>query len=189
MPTLIFLLLIWFAPLSVAPLNPKISYYVLLLIFISTFIIPLISVYVLKATANISSYAMPERDERVVPFLFISVFYGLTTYMFIKYHEFNSTITVLLASITLIIFISAIISIFWKVSIHSIGISGLVGFLLAINYKFPDNRLLLPLVISICFAGIIMSARLYLNTHKLDEVLGGSIIGFLICFSAGYFFL
>ena len=84
--------------------------------------------------------------------------------------------------------ILTVLNFFLKVSIHSAGMAGLVGFILAIGYKFPGHQLLFPIVFSILIAGLVMSARLFLNSHNPKEVLVGSVLGFSVCFLAVYVF-
>ncbi len=72
---------------------------------------------------------------------------------------------------------SACITLFYKVSIHSAAIWGIVGILLPLN-KISNGVLLIPTVIIIVFAGLVMSSRLMLNAHTPREVLSGSLLGF-----------
>ena len=77
---------------------------------------------------------------------------------------------------------SASITLFYKVSIHSAAIWGIVGILLPLN-KVADGLLLIPTVILIVAAGLVMSSRLMLNAHTPREVLVGSLLGFGVGFS------
>ncbi len=76
---------------------------------------------------------------------------------------------------------SAGITLFYKVSIHSAAIWGIVGILLPLN-KVADGLLLIPTIILIVAAGLVMSSRLMLNAHTPREVLVGSLLGFGVGF-------
>ena len=78
----------------------------------------------------------------------------------------------------------ALLSTVFKISAHSAGAWGVVGFITAINFKYPDSQLFFPIIMSIVLAGAINSARLYLNEHDLNEVGWGSVLGFVISFGA-----
>ncbi len=84
--------------------------------------------------------------------------------------------------ITALIVIAMIVTLFYKISIHSLAITGLIGILLPLNKITEDNRLLFPTVLVICAAGLVMSARLKLGAHTPREVMHGSLIGFIVGF-------
>ncbi|MEQ8926166.1 MAG: PA-phosphatase, partial [Fulvivirga sp.] len=111
----------------------------------------------------------------------------LTTYLFASKVVLGYTLIVIFSTITLIILLVTIISNFYKISAHSAGAWGMVGFMTALNFKYPDSRLFFPVILAIIMAGIINSSRLLLNQHNLNEVIAGSIMGFLVCFGSIYF--
>ncbi len=188
MPTLLFFILLYFASYVGSKLNDEGIAYLLLVIFITTCVLPIFCIAVLKFTNNIADFALEDKRERVIPFIFISMFYAVTTYMFATKIKLGELYIVIIASITLLLVVVTIITFFWKISTHSTAISGVVGFILAVGYKFSDEQLLLPLVIVVFLAGLVMSSRLYLNSHKPIEILGGSILGFIFSFIAVYIF-
>lgn len=188
-PTIIYAVIFGFAPLLARPLSDTALLYILGAVFITTFVIPLCCIAVLRFSAYIPSMSMRNRRERVVPFLFVSVFYAITTYMFYAKMQLNLVLIVIMLAITVITFLLALVTVFWKVSIHSAAVMGMVGFFIAIMIRFPLSNLLLPLVLSVLMAGVVMSARLYLNEHKPEEVLIGGLMGFVFCFGAVLFWV
>ena len=142
----------------------------------------------LRSTKFISSYHMENRKERIIPFAFITVFYSITGIMFLINSTVNSIFVVFFFTIAATVLALTILTLFLKVSIHSAGIAGLFGFILAINYRFPGNELLIPIVCLVLFAGLVMSARLFLNSHNPREVLVGTILGFGVCFLSVFVF-
>ncbi len=184
MPSILFAILFYFSPLVIQPLPQTDKPLFLLIIAITTFIIPLISIVMLKITGTISSYEMSHRRERIVPFSFITVFFGITTYLFLSKFSLDAVFYVILISISCSILLVTITTMFWKVSAHSVGIMGTIGIIVAINYKFPGNALLVPMVLMVLAAGLVMSARLYLNSHKPNEVFVGGLGGFVVNYLA-----
>ena len=154
----------------------------LLVVLLTTCFIPILSMIMFRATNFISSYYMEERPERILPFSFITIFYVLTSYLFSNNDSLNSIFAVILWVITVLVFFLTIITLFYKISVHSAGVAGLVGLVMAINYKFPGNPLLGPIILTILAAGLVMSSRLYLNSHKPREVLTGCLLGFFISY-------
>src|SRR5699024_10414806 len=125
---------------------------------------------VLRFSSYLPSMTMAQRKERVVPFSFISIFYGITTYMFYAKMQLNLVLIMIMLGITLISFLVALLTMFWKISAHSAALAGSAGFFLAVMVRFSLSDLLWPLVVSIIIAGAVMSARLYLNAHRPKEI-------------------
>lgn len=186
MATGLVAILYYFAPSVIQPISEASIIPILLMVFILTYIIPLISIGMLKLTSSISSFKLSNRKERLMPFFFVTIYYALTTYLFANKVVLGRTLIIIFLAITAIIFLVAVITIFYKISAHSAGAWGLVGFLLGLYFKYPDNHLYYPIMAFIVLAGIINSSRLYLNEHDLEETFWGSILGFSISFGAIY---
>lgn len=186
MPTILFSVLFFYSPTLAKPLSDQALYYILLAIFITTFLIPVFSMGALKMSSYITDFTMVNRKERILPFLFISVFYAVTTYMFYSKIKLNTVFIIIMSTITVLSFLITFITIYWKISAHSAGVSGVVGFILAIIYKFSQVNLLIPLIFAVLLAGIVMSSRLYLNSHEPEEIWAGSMLGFIGSFGSIY---
>jgi hypothetical protein len=193
MPSLLFALLFYYAPVIAQPINPKAANYLLLAIFITTFVLPMISITALRFSDIIShnkfnAYSLLRRQDRILPFFFTGIFYLITTYMFFSKFRVNQVLIVILAAITVIIFLVSLISLFIKVSAHAASAGALIGFLISLGYKYPDTKMIWPLVAGLLLAGAVMSARLYLNTHKPTDILVGCLLGLLISGGAVFWF-
>jgi membrane-associated phospholipid phosphatase len=94
---------------------------------------------------------------------------------------------VVLSSITFSIAIVTLITVFWKISAHSVGICGVIGFMFGFYQKYADPLLFYPILAIILLAGILMSARLYLNAHTPAQVFAGGLLGLTISFTTIYF--
>lgn len=184
MLTFSFLLINSILPDLVRPLG----WVMLPFLFITTFIIPLFGVSILRYSGSISSLNLEKREERFLPFLFVTIFYTITTVMFVLKIEAHGTVSLMLVATTLLIFILMLVSFFFKISIHSAAISGVVGFLMVLTFNHPESHLIYALLACIILSGIVMSSRLYLNMHTPIEILCGSMVGILICFGTMYFF-
>jgi len=186
--TLLIVVLFFFAPALLQPINAANVYPVLGAIFVLTFVIPIFSVGMLKLTKSISSLKLENHKERFMPFFFIAVYYGLTAYLFAYKLQLSEVIVVIFSATSAVIFIVAIVSLGYRISAHSAGAWGIVGYLVSIHFKFSGGELLYPLIGSIIIAGLISSSRLALNSHKPSEVYLGGLLGFIICFSSIFIF-
>ena len=179
MPTTVFAIILYLAPEAARPLNLDQSQDLLLLLGLTTFFIPLLSLGFLKLSSSIKSFQMGSRRERTVPFFFMASFYGLTAYMFITKIRVNEFLTVILITIATLVFVIALLTVYIKVCVHSAAIAAVVGFMLGIMVKVPSTSLFYPLIGGIIMLGATMSARLSLNVHTPAEVVVGSGLGFI----------
>lgn len=182
MPTLLFALLFYYAPVITQPINAKAANYLLLAVFITTFLLPMVSITALRFSdflhkGKITALSIPNRKDRVIPFFFTSLFYIITTYMFFSKFKVSQVLVIILAAATLIIISVSLCTIFIKVSAHSASASAFIGFLVGLGLKYPQEQLLWPLLVLLLLGGLVMSARLYLGTHRPLDVLVGSILG------------
>jgi len=152
------------------------------LIFVTTFIIPVLSLYILKLSGSISSISLGDKNERITPMIYTSVMYGVTAYMFANKLELGEMISVYLGVSTLLILLAVIITIFWKISLHGIGVGGFIGFLLGLGKQtsLAYFEFILPLLFVI--AALVLSARLKLNAHTPMQVYVGFVLGIFISF-------
>lgn len=171
-------------PVALDPLRREAFMGFLIVIFLITFLLPAINIAIFRLFGSITSFSMRDRRERIIPFYFIAVLYLGMTLLF--YWKFNMNLTdnvlkFLLIMNTLVI-VSAIITPFYRISIHSVGMCGLLGVLLPLNTVSEDGALLYPTVFLIVLAGVVMSSRLQLNAHTPREVMLGGMMGFAISF-------
>lgn len=170
---------LWF-PLGLDPLKEENHWGFIGLIFGITFVLPALNISMFKAFGMIQSFSMDERRERVLPFSFVTILYVLVTYLFfiktrVSLHD-NLLKFLLVADV--LILLSTIVTLFYKVSIHSLAAWGMIGILLPLNKVSEDGALFYPTIGAILAAGIVMSSRLQLNAHTPREVLVGALIGF-----------
>jgi len=151
------------------------------LIFITTFIIPVLSLFILKMSGSISSMLLERKEERLTPMIYTAVMYGITAYMFSSKLELGEMISVYLRISTVLILLTGVITIFWKISLHGVGIGGVIGFLMGLNQQTQLAYFGILLSGLFLIAAIILSARLRLNVHSPQQVYIGFVLG--ICSS------
>jgi len=193
LPTYIVILLGYFSPLSISPLNTLEGRTFLIgLIFLSSFFLPflLIVLYIMikEKQWSINSFLMQESKSRVFPFLLIGIFYTMLVYFIRLSPQINNLIAIIMSCITISILLLTLISNFYKISAHATGISGMIGLLAVVNNKAPDSTLFYPLIVLIFLAGCLISARLFVNSHTPNQVLSGIFLGLCSGLSC-YFFI
>ncbi len=81
---------------------------------------------------------------------------------------------------TFVILIAEIITFFWRISLHTIGMGGLLGFFLEMMLHLPGTSIftiLFPFLV--IAAGLVGTARLYLQAHTSAQIYVGYVVGFL----------
>lgn len=183
MPTYIYGLIWLFAPAILRPFPVSAAPFLLLIIFLSTFLMPALGAWVYHLSGNTSSLEMWHRRERLVPLAFTVIIYGITTYLMKEKMMLNRSLWLIMAGITATVAITAAVTYFWKISAHAIGIGGTWGLVLMIGIG-QGYPMLLPFAITSLVLGLVCSARLQLNAHSPVQVLGGLALGSLA--SMGY---
>lgn len=146
-----------------------------------TFIFPAANIVMLKAFGTIRSLEMEKRKDRLLPFMMITVFYGVVCAMFYYKVSMNLNFNKIMLIATALTAVATVMTFFFKISIHSLAMGGALGIIMPLN-KAAGGTLLYPVALLIVLAGLVMSARLYLQVHTLREVGYGAALGFLVGF-------
>jgi membrane-associated phospholipid phosphatase len=167
-------------PSALFPINAESFRSFLLLIFLMTFALPVVSVSFFRIFGMVKSFSMEERSERVRPFFFIAVLYAFITWLFISKSgmNLNDSFLKLLIIIDALVLLATVITFFYKISVHSMGIMGMLGILFSLNRIAENNSLFIPTIVVLIIAGLVMSSRLQLNSHTPRQVMFGATIGF-----------
>lgn len=186
MSTYLFSIIVWLSPYNVLPVGFSTTGSVVLiaLVWITTFLIPALSLFVLKMSGNITSLTLKNREERITPIIYTTVMYGVTTYLFGVKVELGPLISVLLAISTLLIGLTGLITLFWKISIHTLALGGLIGMLMAINQNTSIPNITVMLSALFVLSGVVASARLKLNAHSPVQVYSGFVLGVFVSFAS-----
>jgi hypothetical protein len=178
-------MLSFLVPSLLYPISMESQFGFILLIFLMTFILPALNIGFFRMFGTISSFQMKTRRERILPFTFISVLYCVVTYLFYTKTRVSleDNLFRLLLIIDCLVVFATVITVFYKVSIHSLGICGMLGIIFPLNTMANSHILFYPTLITLVLAGVVMSARLKLNAHTPREVLVGAVTGFSISFT------
>ena len=96
-----------------------------------------------------------------MPFAFIAILYIVVTYLFYARTriDLNDNLLKFLVIIDGLVLVAAIVTFFYKVSVHSMGMCGMIVILLPLNKISEDGALFYPTIAVIVLAGLVMSAR------------------------------
>lgn len=165
--------------------------YIYLIIGILTILAPLLSMVIMYYNKIITSMHLANREERVYPFILV-VFYYFLAYYYVRFQipeELKHQALLGFSFGILVLFVACfILNFYTKVSIHSAGVFGLAGTLLAYSQtqlppigEYNATNLFL-VVYLLVVAGLVSGGRLFLKAHDVSEVIWGSAFGFGIMY-------
>jgi len=167
------------------------------LLFISVFLLsvffPIFTIVVMKLVGFIDSIEIKDRKERVMPLIITGVFY---LWLFVNIRQNSivpSAFSIFVLGATIALFVAFFINNFSKISLHTVGMGGLVAMVFIIRSFFSYNvfyfnfgpigsyaiSLDLILFLAILFAGLVGTSRLHLNAHRKQEIYMGYLVGIL----------
>jgi membrane-associated phospholipid phosphatase len=197
MPTIIFGILFYVAPEAIQNLElfndsarvgvMSLKIGLLLLIFLQTFILPVFTIYCLHRFGFVNDLKMETLEDRRLPYIVtVAIYTFVATFFTMKLKQLPE-VAIILTGIAFSIAAVAIISLYWKISAHAVGISGTLGALIGIVIKFQSYELFYPIIAVILIGGLLIAARLKLNAHTPAQVIAGSFLGLIISLSVVLF--
>ncbi len=181
-PTYLVFVLAWFIPrFLLIPSTATIKFAAL--VFSMTFILPAANLLMFKAFGTIPSLEMHNRRERILPFVLITLVYAVIAGMFFYKVSVNVNFNKVMLIEVALAFVATLATFYEKVSIHSMAICGALGIVVPLNKAVDDGSLVLPTAVLLVVAGIVMSARLYLNAHTPRQIMYGAFLGFAVAFT------
>ena len=145
-----------------------------ILIF-STMFLPLISIFWLMQKGKVSSLEMSNHKERSLPLFKTVIWMSFGYYLLQNLLFYTPILKAELLGAILIILLAAIISKFWKISLHLLGIGGVVGVFIALQIMHGDFLYLLLLFILL--SGLLGVARIKQKAHNYTQVYAGFLVG------------
>jgi hypothetical protein len=185
MPT--YGILIMFQAGSVAAFLPwEVKQYVLMVVVANTLVLPMLLLPIFVKRRMAKDYNFSDKKERMLPLLFTFILYAITFY-FIGGISLPSIIKGFLLGSTIAILLTFVVNFFWKISIHMVGIGGLMGMIFLVILKLLSS-IVGFLLVGFLFSGVIGTSRLYLGEHNLKQIAGGYALGMITMICTIYLF-
>ena len=178
MPSYAFSLLMYTNPYINMMISDSTKNVVIIILSLFTIILPILTAIILKQLRVIDSIYMKTTEERKWPFVFTLVWYYMAFQLLAKLYIPQSFLLLMLGAISAI-GLSLIITLRWKISIHMLGVGGLIGAIIGISHRFQFDHSNLIMLLLI-FAGLIGFARLKTHSHNYRQVYVGFLLGFLV---------
>lgn len=159
---------------------------ILILVMANNVLLPMALATLLYARGAIRTFNARDRNERVLLLTFSLVMYSLTAFLLLRM-QVPGLFRAFFISIAIVTFITLLITVFYRISLHASGIGGLLVlvFFMAGLYHIS---MVWQTVTVLLLGGAVLSSRIYLEDHSPAEVWTGLFAGAAIM-GASLFFL
>lgn len=161
-----------------------------LTIFFNSIFIPAVAIVLMWRLEFIKSLDMQERQERIGPLIVVSISY-LWLFLNIKnYYMIPIPFSRFVLGALIAIFLAFFVNNFSKISLHGVGVGGMLMGALSlfarhgkgmVNWEFGNSVLqvhnIVIIAVLLVLSGVVLSSRLYLKAHHLQDILGGVLVG------------
>ena len=160
----------------------------LVMMVLYTAVIPMISVLLMVALNMVSSVMIADKSERIGPLLLVMVLYFWVYYNLSQSNDVPTIFSTFLLGVVIALAVAFVINVMDKISLHTVGMGGLVGMLMITMGLFGANGITfggvtiglgLLLLAGVLIAGMVGSARLALGAHDSRQIYAGYIVGFV----------
>ena len=178
MPLYAMILIFEFNPYIDLRVTNNIQVIVLSLLSIFTVLLPLITAIFLNKLGIVKNIYMKTAEERKWPFLLSILWYYLGFELLTNLSLPISLYLIMIGAITVIL-IAYFITLRWKISVHMIGIGGVIGAMIGLSHRFQFDHFYLIMALFFV-AGMIGYARMKTKSHNYRQVYAGFIIGVVV---------
>lgn len=150
----------------------------LVAVVILTIFLPIVFLFIAKNLRLIKNYTLSDVRERRFFIMFFILLVLILLNNILDVYNYR-TLFYFFSGILFSGIISLLFSMFRvKISLHALGISGLVCFIIGLSLSFQEP-MIFSISLFIIFLGLVSSSRLYERAHTFPEVLIGIVAGVL----------
>jgi membrane-associated phospholipid phosphatase len=178
LPLVGILLLFTFSYMS--KVNIQFKLLVVAIVYLFTILLPTFFIWLYRRYHGWTLLQLSRRHRRLVPYIISIVSYLVCFWIMDQRFIFHFIITIVLAAL-IIQAVGIIVTLWWKISMHTAAIGGVAGALMAFAELFRFNPVWWLCLIFL-LSGLLGTARIILRQHSLAQVLVGFFIGMACAF-------
>lgn len=177
-PLYVTAFLVYIHPAAFAGFSGAEKLQTLLIVLLNLVFFPLLSVFLLKRLGFISSIFLKNQRDRIIPYIAAGIFYFWAYTVFKQQPQYPLLLTSFILGIFLASSVALIANIYFKISMHALGMGGWIGIFAVI---VESNTMLMtwPLATVILITGFVCSARLVISSHQPKDIYAGLFVGVL----------
>lgn len=149
----------------------------LMAVAIMTLFIPIVFFFMLRTLNQARGIFLESVEERKWPLLFYCVIqlvilqYIVNRFDFMELYHFYKGILISTLVTAVFVYFKK------KISLHLVGLTGLIGFMVVLSYFYKLN--MIPLIaILMIISGLTATSRLHMKAHTSGELFWGTVVGF-----------
>jgi hypothetical protein len=147
-------------------------------VFWLTAFFPAFSVFLMWRLKLSDSIYLRTQKERIIPYVITMFFYWWMYYLSRNFTDQPLALKFFYFGIFVASAIGLVVNNFIKVSLHGMGVGGLLTAVLLVGIHYPINAL--PwLILAVLLTAMVISARMIVSDHTKQELLIGLVIGVL----------
>ena len=139
---------------------------------------PLVSILLLKALGFIDSVFLRTRKDRIIPYMACGIFFFWAYTVFKKQEMYQPVMASFILGIFIAVSVALLANIYFKVSMHAIGMGGWIGIFWVIA-KEGSMLMTWPISVVLLLTGIVCTSRMLISDHTQKDIYAGLAIGFL----------
>jgi len=188
MPTLFFIWVVYRFPLefNIAGIDGNIKRG--LVVAINTFLFPTVATLLLWRLQFINSIYLKTQKERIVPYLITMFFYWWIYYLSRNFLDQPLALQSFFLGNFICISLALTLNTFFKISMHAMGVFGIVTASIITCFFYQQN-MGLDITVALLLAGMVCSARLALSAHNNSDVYRGIFVSIISQLIAAWYTL
>ncbi len=145
----------------------------------NTIFFPALTVLLLKALGFIKSIFLKTQRERIVPYIATNIFYFWMFLVLKNQPEIPAILTSFIFGVFLASSAALIANIYFKISMHALGMGALCGLMLIIIFSGFSYAIFLVVMLTLIITGLVASSRMIVSNHKPLDIYSGIVISIL----------
>jgi hypothetical protein len=141
-------------------------------------VFPLLVVLLMKGLGFSQSVYLRTQKERIVPYVASITFFFWTWNVFTHQPDAPEILQDMCQGMFFSACAALVFNSYFKISMHAIGVGGLMGLMLMISF-YGQSYALWPFAVAVLIAGLVCTSRLMLSDHIPLDIVMGILVGLL----------
>jgi hypothetical protein len=160
-------------------ISPEEKNLIILRVGYITIFYPALTVLLLKGLGFIKSIFLKTQRERIAPYIATNFFYFWMFLVFRNQPEVPAILTCFIFGAFLASSVALISNIYFKISMHALGVGALCGLALIIIFSGFTYAVFLTPMIIVLITGLVSTSRLIVSDHKPFDIYSAIILSIL----------
>ncbi|MEP6951896.1 MAG: hypothetical protein ABI863_21585 [Ginsengibacter sp.] len=154
--------------------------YIVIQVAYITVFFPAFTILLLKGVKFIDSVFLKTQRERIIPIVASNIYYFWMYLVFRNHPEVPSILIGFTFGIFLSSSVALLANIYFKISMHALGLGALSGLMLVIIFTGGSNSIFLSAMLVFLITGFVSTSRMIVSDHMPFDIYAGIFFG-IIC--------